>query len=158
MGSVICSGKKVSEVLSVLFGTVSRYQIQHNDTPQDALSHGQSDPAVRCHLLRHAACLLHSGEFRRKDHHGNHDSEFAEHLSSSRSGDQPSHFVGDATHRQIPALYDGSRHLFHHSDSFRSKHSLSFAVDARNVAVDSGALLERSSATSVHAATAGEEG
>jgi len=153
VGSAGCQSQEESQTLSVLFGTVSRHQVQHHNPSKDSLLHGQSHPSLRGYLFGNPSRLLHPGQLRREDHNGHHDPQLSQHLPAAGRRNQPSHVAGDAAHRQIPALHHGARHLLYNRDGLCVKYTFSVAVDARHGALGPGALSQRAPSTALHAAT-----
>jgi len=153
VGSAGCQSQEEPQALSVLFGTISRHQVQHHNPTKDPLLHGQPHPAVCGYLLGHTSSLLHPGQLRREDHDGHHDPQLSQHLPAACRRDQPSHVAGDAAHRQISALHHGARHLLYNRDSLCVKYTFSVAIDARHGALGPGTVSQRSASTSVHATT-----
>ena len=140
----------------MLLRTIRRYQVQHNNSSQDAVLHCQSHIALCRHLYDNTTRVLYAGKFRRKDYHGNYDSQLAQHFSASRRRNQPSYFASDATDRQVLAVHDGSCDVLDNDDSARIKYSLPVAVDPCNGAVGSRIISKSSASSSVHAKTAGQ--
>ena len=62
---------------------------------------GEPDPAVRRHLLRHAARLLHPGQLWREDHDGHHHPQLTQHLPVAGRRDQPTDVASHAAHRSV---------------------------------------------------------
>lgn len=98
-------GAEVREVLSVLFGSVSRHKVQHHDPTKNTFLHDQPHPAVHRHLLGDRTAVLYAGELWRKDNDGHDDPHLSDHLSAAGRRDQPFNVARNAAHRQISSLH-----------------------------------------------------
>ena len=104
---------EMREILSVLFRTLSRHQVQHHDPTKNTVLHNQSHSAVRRNLLGDCTAVLHAGELRREDNDGHDNPHVSHHLLAARRRDQPFHVARNSAYRQISAVHNVPRLIFY---------------------------------------------
>ena len=108
---------------------------------------------MRRYLYHYTARVLYASQLGRENHDGNYDPQLAQHFLASRRRDQSADVARDTVDRKISTVHYGSGDVLDNDDCVRVEYTLPVAVDARNVAVGSGALPPSSSSSAVHAAS-----
>lgn len=105
MGHPGRASRETREVLSLLPGTLRRHILQHNPETPDVVLHGQSDRAVRGHILPVGAGVLPASRLQREDLAVHHHPPVADHVLPAHIGNHTVHVAVVTAAWQVPAVH-----------------------------------------------------